>query len=97
MKDECGGFFSCNYSNVCLLNVAFSYNVTPSAISSYSLCNIIYDVWMKLIIDGMLKWNIDEVVSKKYNDLMDMRIRLIKVIAKHRAFISAMRQHRNPS
>ena len=37
LKDECGGFFSFNYSNVHLLNVAFSYDVTPNGIGSYSL------------------------------------------------------------
>ena len=90
-------FLSSDDWDIYLPNIAFSYNITPTAINGYSPYGIIYDNWIKLPIDRILNKNIDEVVTnsiEKYKNPMDIRIKPIKVNAKHRAFISAMRKHR---
>jgi len=90
-------FLSSDDWDIYLPNIAFSYNITPSAINNYAPYSIIYDNWIKLPIDRILNTDIDGVISnsiEKYKNPMDARVRPIKVNAKHRAFITTLRKHR---
>ena len=90
-------FSSSDDLDIYLTNTAFSYNITPSVINGYSPYIIIYDDWNELPIARILNKNVDEVISNsigKCKNPMDIKIKPIKVNAKHRAFISAMSKHR---
>ena len=78
-------------------DIAFAYNITPNRMTKHSPYDIIYGGIVKLPIDRIFDFNVEDVAEKaaeKYKNPMDARLRPMRMDAEHRAYIKMMSQHR---